>query len=273
MTGVLLTAAIVTAVAAALRGTWSPCGLSMLTSLNPVAERARGHRFWVTAGWYVTGAAGGGALLGGGCALLACGVRALAPGQSAVWAVVLACAAVGVVSDSGIAGRRLLPEHPRQVDERWLDTYRRWLYAGGYGVQIGTGFATYVMTAAVYLTAVLAVLTGSPARAFAVCLVFGAVRGAVIAVAAPARSPERLRTLLARVDALDRGSLQAAALVQAAVGAAAGWALGGAWVALAAAVVLAATLLLAAGLPVLPLLPARGDHQVHQPHLLQHRGG
>jgi hypothetical protein len=44
-------AALFVAVVAALRGTWSPCGLSMLSSLNPVSERSRGHRFWGTAVW------------------------------------------------------------------------------------------------------------------------------------------------------------------------------------------------------------------------------
>ena len=34
----LLIVALVTAVAAAARGMWSPCGLSMLSSLNPVSN-------------------------------------------------------------------------------------------------------------------------------------------------------------------------------------------------------------------------------------------
>ena len=56
--------------------------------------------------------------------------------------------------------------HRYSVDERWLVKYRRWIYAGGYGVQIGTGFATYVMTAGVYLLLVLAGLTARPVEAF-----------------------------------------------------------------------------------------------------------
>ena len=52
------------AVSAALRGMWSPCGLSMLSQLNPVTERGRGHRFALTAAWYVLGAVVGGAALG-----------------------------------------------------------------------------------------------------------------------------------------------------------------------------------------------------------------
>ena len=44
------------AVVSAVRGMWSPCGLSMLSSLNPVSERARGNRYWATAAWYILGA-------------------------------------------------------------------------------------------------------------------------------------------------------------------------------------------------------------------------
>ena len=43
----------VTAVAAAARSTWSPCGLSMLSSITPFGEHGRRHRYAVTATWYL----------------------------------------------------------------------------------------------------------------------------------------------------------------------------------------------------------------------------
>lgn len=194
------------ATVAALRGMWSPCGLSMLSSLNPVAERARGHRFWVTACWYVAGAASGGALLGAACALGARAVGALEIGRSTASWIVLFGALVALLSDTALLGWSL-PMHPRQVDDRWLTKYRRWIYAGGYGVQIGTGFATYIMTAAVYLMALLAALTGQPRQAFVAGVLFGVVRGLSIALAAPARDPDRLRAVAAWVD--DRAAASA----------------------------------------------------------------
>ena len=51
-------------VAAAVRSTWSPCGLSMLSTITPFGERGRGHAYRATATWFVVGAAGGGATLG-----------------------------------------------------------------------------------------------------------------------------------------------------------------------------------------------------------------
>ena len=40
---------IVIALAAAARSTWSPCGLSMLSQITPMAEAGRGHKFARTA--------------------------------------------------------------------------------------------------------------------------------------------------------------------------------------------------------------------------------
>ena len=218
--------ALAVAVVAAVRGAWSPCGLSVLSSLNPVSERARGHRFWATAAWYVAGAVAGGALLGGGCAVVAATVGRLHLPAALVWTLVLAAAAVAVVSDSRAVGFSL-PDHPRQVDERWLTAYRRWIYAGGYGLQIGTGFATYILTAALHLMVVLAALSGSAASAFWAGIGFGAVRGLTLLVVAPARTPDRLRALVARVDSLDAASLRVAAATSAVVAAVAAGLVGG----------------------------------------------
>lgn len=240
----MLILAVTVAAVAAVRGMWSPCGLSMLSSLNPLAEGARGHRYPLTAGWYLAGAAAGGALLGGGCALAGLGLAAVpAPWR---WALALLGAAVALASDLPVT-RFSLPVHPRQVDERWLTTYRRWIYAGGYGLQIGTGFATYIMTAAVYLTALLAALTGDPVAALLVGVVFGTVRGCGVLVTAALRSPEGLRALMARVDGWAARSLDAARAAETAVAVAAAWALGGPVVggAVTAALLLAGLALLA----------------------------
>lgn len=231
----MLVLLFVLAAVTAVRGMWSPCGLSMLSTLNPASERARGHRFWVTACWYVFGAVVGGALLGVGCAVVAVGFGALNAPSSVAWSGALAGALVAVVSDARIGGWSL-PSHPRQVDERWVDDYRRWLYASGYGVQIGTGFATYIMTAGVYLVALLAALTGSPAQAFVGGAAFGTVRGLCIVVAAAARTPEALRLVLRRVDSSAGPFALGAVVASAAVGVVAAWQLSG--VALASGVAL-----------------------------------
>jgi MFS family permease len=236
----MLALAVVLAVAAAVRGLWSPCGLSMLSSLNPMSERARGHRFGLTATWYVLGGALGGLALGGVCALAAGGLHAAHLSRTVAFAAAAAAAVIGAWSDSPLG--RSLPDHPRQVDETWMGRYRRWIYAAGYGVQIGTGFATYIMTAAVYGTAVLAVLAG-PRDAVIIGLTFGLVRGLAILVTVRATDPDRLRGLLRRVDLAAPASVAVLIAVQAAVASAAAAVAGGP--------IVAAAVLVVAGVPLL----------------------
>lgn len=207
----LLVAALTVAVAAAVRGTWSPCGLSMVSAINPFSETSRGNRYALTCLWFVLGAVAGGLLLGAGAA-----AAALLLGPLPTPAALLlgaAAALVGLAADVGLPGVRL-PLHPRQVDETWLGRYRRWVYAAGFGAQIGAGLATYVMTAATYLLVVLAALNGSPGAALAVGAAFGLVRGLAVLLTARARTPAALRALHRRLEQAAPWSLRAAALTQ-----------------------------------------------------------
>jgi len=189
---VLLTfLALLVAVAAAVRSTWSPCGLSMLSTITPFGERAKGHRFAATAAWFIAGATLGGLALGAVAAGLAALVAVVGAGAAVVAGVALVATLVALASDTGLAGYRL-PVHFRQVNERWLDAYRPWVYGAGFGFQIGCGVATYITTAAVYLTVVLAGLTGRPVAALAVGLVFGAVRGAAVTLTWRTATPAAL---------------------------------------------------------------------------------
>lgn len=210
----LLACSVVLAVVAGVRGTWSPCGLSMVSAINPMSERGRGHRYALTCLLFVLGALVGGVLLGCAAALLSL-PAALLPTDAALVLAVLA-GLVTLASDLQVGGVAL-PRHPRQVDEDWLSRYRRWVYASGFGLQVGSGFATYVMTAATYLLVVLAALTGSPPQAALVGALFGAVRGLAVILSARATTPEGLRALHRRLAALDRPSLRLAIAAQAAV--------------------------------------------------------
>lgn len=202
--------ALLVGVAAAVRSTWSPCGLSMLSTITPFGERAKGHRYSATATWFILGAVVGGLALGAVAAGLAALVAAAGPSVAAVGAVAIVATLVALVSDTGIAGYRV-PAHFRQVNERWLDAYRPWVYGAGFGFQIGCGLATYITTAAVYLTVVLAGLTGSPALAVVVGATFGLVRGLAVTLTRKVQTPTGLLAFHQRFAALrpwaDRGVL------------------------------------------------------------------
>ena len=201
MSTLLLVAAASCAVAAALRSTWSPCGLSMLSKITPMAEPTRNYTYRGTVVWFVVGATIGGATLGLPVALAAAGVGALDLAPATALALAGLAAAVTAASDAELGGFRL-PGHRRQVDDTWLDTYRSWVYGGGFGWQIGVGLATFIVTAAVYLTIVLAALTGSPAAAFGICVLFGSTRGLAVLISRGVTSPERLARLHQRFEQL-----------------------------------------------------------------------
>ncbi len=191
MTTTLIIVTLAVALAAAIRSTWSPCGLSMLSTITPFSERGKGHRYGVTAAWFISGAVVGGLTLGGVAALAAVGVRSLGLSATVVGMAALTAILVALVSDAGLARHRL-PFHRRQVNERWLDAYRPWVYGAGFGWQIGCGLATYITTASVYLLVVLAGLTGNPPVALAVGGWFGVIRGLAVLLTARLEDPGAL---------------------------------------------------------------------------------
>lgn len=202
----LALAAFVVAVAAAARSTWSPCGLSMLATITPLAELGRGHRYRTTATWFVVGSVLGGASLGVVMALLATAVGALAPTGAELASVAVVAGAITVAADIRIGAFRL-PVHHRQVNERWLDQFRPWVYGAGFGWQIGAGLATYIKTCAVYLMIVLAALTGSPEVALVVGIAFGLVRGIAVFLGRHITTSAALAGFHRRFMAADRYAL------------------------------------------------------------------
>lgn len=205
--------AIPVAVVAAIRGIWSPCGLSMLSSITPMTEAGRGNRFGVTAAWFTVGGIVGGLTTGLAAAIVAAGLGALDLADGSRWAIAAVLAVATAAIDLGVTGIDL-PIFKRQVNDAWLRRYRSWVYGAGFGWQIGTGVATYIMTAAVFLTVGLAALTADPVQALLVGFVFGAVRGSAVFIGRSGTTPAALGRIHARLDALAPASRAAAAWVQ-----------------------------------------------------------
>jgi hypothetical protein len=197
MTTWLIIAIGVVTVMAAVRSTWSPCGLSMLASITPLSESGRGHRYRATASWFLTGSTIGGATLGAVIALVTLAVDAFSLTPHEVLVVALGASALALTSDADLGGFHL-PVHHRQVNERWLDRFRPWVYGAGFGWQIGTGLATYIMTAGLYLLIVLAALTGKPWLGLVFGAGFGLVRGLSVFLGRSITSTEHLRAFHVR---------------------------------------------------------------------------
>ncbi|MBA3266918.1 MAG: sulfite exporter TauE/SafE family protein [Acidimicrobiia bacterium] len=188
----------------------------MLASINPLGERARNRRWGRTVAAYLVGSVLGGAALGALLGVVGdlAGVEA---GSVASAGVVIALCGLGLVVDLGLGGLRL-PTVGRQVDKDWLDRYRGWVYGVSFGFQLGLGVVTVVNTAAIYLTFVLALVSGSVVIGALIGTAFGLVRSLVILSVRTVRQPDELRQAHRRMQSWAPRSRQLSLGVQAAAG-------------------------------------------------------
>jgi hypothetical protein len=189
----------------------------MLASINPLGERSRNRRWGASFAWYLAGSIAGGLTMG--VVFGALGVALFArfdPTETVVGVLVLVAGLVGVAFETHVFGLRL-PTIIRQVDENWLGRYRAWLYAGGFGYQLGLGVVTVVTSAGVYLTWILCTLSGSVWGGIVIGAAFGLVRALpllwVARVDGPASLRGALRAFNARAPLASRAAMVSVVLV------------------------------------------------------------
>jgi hypothetical protein len=141
-------------------------------------------------------AAAAGALLGGAGALVLGGGGGGWRARLVALALALAVAVAVDLLAPAVPGPR------RQVNERWLDEFRGWVYGAGFGAQLGLGITTVVSSAATYVALLAAFLLGDPGSGAIVLGVFGLIRGVTPVAAARVRRPDQLRALHVRLEAL-----------------------------------------------------------------------
>jgi sulfite exporter TauE/SafE len=185
----------------------------MLASINPLGERARNQRWGLTYAWYVLGSVAGGATVGGVAGLAGADLhRVVQPAAGVVAALVIAACVAALAVDLHVAGLRA-PTTRRQVNENWLGKYRGWVYGLGFGYQLGLGVVTVVTTASVYLTIVLAFLTGSGWSGVIVGGAFGLARALPLLAVVGVHAPGQLRQVMRRATDQDRMAQQATLVV------------------------------------------------------------
>lgn len=186
----------------------------MLASITPLGERGRRSTWGVTASAFLLGAVLAG--VAAGAALGALGSLVVPPGvgSGARVAVLAAALAVAIALD-GVARR--IPGPRRQVDERWLDRYRGWVYGFGYGWQLGLAVTTVVSSAATYVALLAAFLARDAAAGALVLGCFGLVRGLTPLAAAHVRSQRQLVGLHRALERWRNGARWAAVASQAAL--------------------------------------------------------
>lgn len=164
----------------------------MLASITPLGERGRHARWWLTVSAFLLGATAGGAAAGG----ILGGLGALVLPRSFSAHARLVVLGVALAMAIALDGLPLsVPGPRRQVDERWLDRYRGWVYGVGYGWQLGLGVTTVVSSAATYVALLAAFLAGGLPAGALILGCFGAVRGLTPLAAAGVRSQHQLLAL------------------------------------------------------------------------------
>ena len=157
----MLTAVLaIAAVAAGITGAWSPCGFSMVETLAPAGYAGRLRTTLVACATFTAGALVGGVITFGGLGLLGQWLGAGGTGAAAVAAAVAIAAAIGEAR-----GVRIVPQVRRQVPESWRRVMPVPLAAGLYGVLLGLGFTTFILTFAVWALAAVSVALGDPRSA------------------------------------------------------------------------------------------------------------
>jgi hypothetical protein len=185
----------------------------MLASITPLGERARRANWTTTTAILILGSALGGAAVGtlsgllGSIALGGVGIE----GRLLLVAAVLSAGIAWELAREGVPGPR------RQVDERWLDRYRSWVYGLGFGVQLGAGVTTVVVSSAVYVVCVAAFASAHVGTGAAIGACAGALRGGTVLAGAKVASPERLVSFHQRMHALRRPVRSSALLAQVAL--------------------------------------------------------
>ena len=182
----LTTALLIAAFAAGVTGAWSPCGLSMVDTLAPGGYARTLRTSLAACVTFALGALGGGALTFGGLALAGAALGAGGPAAAGAAAVGAVAAAVAEAR-----GLRIAPQIRRQVPESWRRRLPVALAAAGYGLLLGLGFTTFVLSFAVWALAGASIALGDPALGVAIGLAFGAGRALPVTFLAPVAGTDR----------------------------------------------------------------------------------
>ena len=177
--GAAETAVLCAAVLIGATGTWSPCGFSMIETIGPAGHT--GGR-WVTpaaCATFLPGALAGGVVTFGGLAL----AGSVLPSGWLAYAIAAAIAALAAIAEA--RGARIAPQIRRQLPEHWRRVMPMPLAAALYGVLLGLGFTTFVLTFGVWALAGISFALGEPELGLAIGLGFGVGRALPIVTLAP----------------------------------------------------------------------------------------
>lgn len=188
-----------------LTGAWSPCGFSMVETIGP-SGHSGGRRVTTAAlATFVPGALIGGVLTFGALAWV--GDLVHGAGGRVAFGIAAAIAIGAALLEA--RGVPIVPQIRRQLPEHWRRHMPMPLAAGLYGILLGLGFTTFVLSFGVWALAGIAFAVGDPAAGLVIGLAFGAGRAIpVLALAPVCQRPSGIRATEAMTQrpALYRGA-------------------------------------------------------------------
>ena len=166
----------------------------MLSSIHPLGERSRKNRWSATITAFTLGSIGAAAVIG--AALGAAGSFLDPP----LWVLLAVIGLAGLLDLVGVAP----PGPERQVNERWIDTYRGTVYGFGFGAQLGAGLATFVVSWGVFAVLTAELLAGSATGGAIIGAAFGLGRAVMPLASGWVDRPSRLTAFHIRLAQLAR---------------------------------------------------------------------
>lgn len=164
-----------------LTGAWSPCGFSMVETIGLAGD---GARRWTTIAACATFAPG--AVVGGVATFgLLSALGGLAHGAGGHTAYLIAAVLAAAAAAAEARGIRIVPQIRRQLPEGWRWTMPLPVAAGLYGVLLGLGFTTFVLSFGVWALAGIGFALGDPGAGLVIGAAFGVGRAIPVVAVAP----------------------------------------------------------------------------------------
>ena len=181
MDPLLLIALVAAGLLIGATGTWSPCGFSMIETIGPTGHTGGQPTTLAACATFFPGALIGAVFTFGGISLIGAAI----PGEAG-WLSYTAAGAVALVAAIAEArGKRIAPQIRRQLPEHWRRVMPMPVAAALYGILLGLGFTTFVLTFGVWALAGISLALGEPAAGLAIGLGFGVGRAIPIVALAP----------------------------------------------------------------------------------------
>ena len=162
-------------------GTWSPCGFSMIETIGPTGHTGGLPTTLAASATFAPFAVAGAVITFGSLALAGDVIHGA--GGAIAYAIAAAVALAAALAEA--RGLPIVPQVRRQLPIGWRQSVPMPLAAAGYGVLLGLGFTTFVLSYGVWALMGVSLALGDATAGLVAGVAFGVGRALPIVVLAP----------------------------------------------------------------------------------------